>query len=80
MGQTQSSLPSGKNYKYSYCKQLNNLPYVNLPPILNLSHLIFLPKTKNKYIGLLVVVDLGTKQFDIQPIINNINRFCILFI
>ena len=44
MGQTQSSLPSGKNYKYSYCKQLNNLPYVNLPPILNLSHLIFLPK------------------------------------
>ena len=32
MGQTQSDfIPSGKHYKYSYCKQLDNLVYTFLP-------------------------------------------------
>ena len=38
MGQTQSNfIPSGKHYKYSYCKQLDNLVYTFLPESINLS-------------------------------------------
>ena len=38
MGQTQSNfIPSGKHYKYSYCKQLDNLVYNILPESINLS-------------------------------------------
>ena len=37
MGQTQSNcIPSGKHYKYSYCKQLDNLVYTFLPESINL--------------------------------------------
>ena len=51
-----------------FSKIKNNVPHES--HLNYMADLIFLPKTKNNYIGLLVVVDLGTEQFDIQPIIN----------
>jgi len=53
MGQTQSALPSGKHYKYSYCKQLDNLNFSILPPILNLSNLINFPSGDNYILKLI---------------------------
>ena len=49
MGQTQSDfIPSGKHYKYSYCKQLDNLVYTFLPESINLSLNLNLNLSKNE--------------------------------
>ena len=49
MGQTQSNcIPSGKHYKYSYCKQLDNLVYTFLPESINLSLNLNFDLSKNE--------------------------------
>jgi hypothetical protein len=49
MGQTQSFIPSGKRFKYSYSKQLE-IPFVKqIEPVTDLSHLIDLPPQQQKY-------------------------------
>lgn len=49
-----------------FSKLVNNVP--RKQGLNYMADLLILPKTASGYIGLLVVVDLGTSNFDIEPI------------
>jgi hypothetical protein len=49
MGQTQSFIPSGKRFKYSYSKQIE-VPFVkHIQPVIDLSHLVKIPPQQQEY-------------------------------